>query len=287
MKHIELEILKQQKSEITEHYIYSKLAKISRDEHNKEVLKQISNDELNHHNTWHDITKKKVKPSKWKIYQYSIIAKLLGLTFALRFMERNEVDAQEFYNQIAQTYPQAKKIQKDEIAHEQKLISMLKDNKLEYAGAVVLGLNDALVELTGTLAGLALAFSNTKIIGTTGLIMGVAAALSMAASGYMSFRENENTLNPITASIYTGIAYIITVLSLVTPYFLIDNVYYALGTMFIITIIIIAAYTSYISIAKKLKFRKRFSEMAMISLGVALISFGIGYLVKIFFGIDL
>lgn len=119
------------------------------------------------------------------------LARVLGLSFALKLMEGGEEDAQEFYTEVSKKYPKVKKIEKDEEKHERKLIRILKDERLDYAGSIVLGLNDALVELTGTLAGLTFAFGNSRIIAVTGLIMGVAAALSMAASGYLSSREED------------------------------------------------------------------------------------------------
>ena len=202
-------------------------------------------------------------------------------------MEGGEDNAQEFYHKISQKYEVAKSIEKDEEEHEKKLINMLHDERLNYAGAIVLGLNDALVELTGTLAGLTFAFTNSTIVGFTGLIMGIAASLSMGASGYLSARENESEEeNPIKSAIYTGIAYIITVILLVGPYFIFENIYHALTTMIIMTILIIGSYTFYISVAKEVKFKRRFFEMCLISLGVAFISFVLGIIIKKYFGIE-
>ena len=106
--------------------------------------------------------------------------------------------------------------------------------------------------------------------------MGIAASLSMATSGYLAAREEDTKdIDPIKAAIYTGIAYIITVLILVIPYFLFTKPKKSLIVMLICTLAIIAGYNFYISIAKELSFKKRFLEMVVISLGVALISFGI------------
>ncbi len=187
---------------------------------------------------------------------------------------------------MAREFPEVQKIQADEESHEDKLIEILNDYRLLYAGAIVLGLNDALVEFTGTLAGLTFAFSNNQIIGITGLIMGVAASLSMAASGYLSSKEDlhEGT-NPLTSAVYTGSAYIFTVTMLAIPYLLQPNPYLALTLMLIITVSIIALYTFYISIAKNLSFKKRFLEMSLISISVSIISFGIGTLIKNAFNI--
>ena len=51
-------------------------------------------------------------------------------------------------------------------------------------------------------------------------------------------------------------------------------------------IIIIFSFNYYISVAKDLNFRRRFLEMAVISLGVAGFSFLIGYILKAALGID-
>ena len=113
----------------------------------------------------------------------------------------------------------------EEEVHEQKLIGLINEERLEYMGSVVLGLNDALVEFTGALAGFTLALSDSRLIALTGSITGIAAALSMASSEYLSTKsEGGETKHPIKAAIYTGIAYIITVVALVAPFILIENV---------------------------------------------------------------
>lgn len=281
------DILNQQRNEITEHFIYLKLSQLSKDEYNKKILKSISDEELKHYNFWKNITKQEFKPNKLKIFKYVFLAKVFGLSFALKLMESGEEDAQKFYSKYEKKYPKVREVIEDEQKHEKNLINILKDERLNYAGSIVLGLNDALVELTGTLAGLTFAFGNSTIIATTGLIMGIAASFSMAASGYLSSKEQDSTEeNPIKSAIYTGIAYIITVIFLVGPYFIFENVYVSLIVMLLMTVLIIAAYTFYISVAKEIAFKKRFIEMAFISLGVALLSFVIGYSVKLLFNIE-
>lgn len=281
------QIYKQQQHELTEHAIYLELADLAEDEENAKILREIGAQELEHYEFWKTVTGKEAKPNKRRIRKYKRLAKIFGLSFALRLMEQGEVDASEFYNSISAMHPEALRIKQDEEEHEQRLIGILNDYRLTYAGAIVLGLNDALVEFTGTLAGLTFAFGNNIIVGSTGLVMGVAASLSMAASGYLASKEDEQEeTNPITSAIYTGSTYMITVVFLVLPYFLLKNVYVALGIMLAVTIGIIASYTYYISVAKAISFKKRFLEMALISIGVAIISFGIGMLIKYVFGVE-
>jgi VIT1/CCC1 family predicted Fe2+/Mn2+ transporter len=281
-------IKEQQINEITEYFIYTELAKLSTNKKNTEILSEIAKQELGHYNFWGNITKKEAKPNQWRIKKHVFLAKIFGLSFSLRLMEMGEDEASKFYASLKGKYPEVETIEQEELEHEQKLIGILNDTRLNYAGSIVLGLNDALVEFTGTLAGLTFAFNNNKIVGTTGLVMGIAASLSMAASGYLSSQEedaNEN-INPTTAAIYTGFSYLITVAFLVLPYLLQDNPYVALASMLTITVLIIAGYTYYVSVAKSVSFKKRFSQMALISLGVAAISFGIGIAIKQVFGVD-
>lgn len=52
------------------------------------------------------------------------------------------------------------------------------------------------------------------------------------------------------------------------------------------SMLLIFIFTFYISIAKGMNFRKRFLEMAAISLGVAIISFFIGLGIRSLFGLE-
>ena len=151
---------------------------------------------------------------------------------------------------------------------------------------LVLGLNDALAELTGVLAGLTLALQDTKLIALTGSITGIAAALSMATSEYLSTKSEETVKNPPRASIYTGVAYLVTVLLLILPYLVIKNYYLCLVCTLVGAVLIIAVFNYYISVAKDEPFKSQFFEMAALSLGVAGFSFLVGYLMRTFFGIE-
>jgi len=287
-KKIKQELLQAQKNEITEHYIYLKLSLKIKDPDNRQVLVDIAEDELKHYNIWKKYTETKVKPSKWKIFKYYVISRVLGLTFGVRLMEKGEKNAQIVYEEISKEVPEAKNIKHEEEKHEQELIELLNEEKLTYIGSVVLGLNDALVELTGALAGFTFALQNTRLIAVTGLITGIAASLSMAVSEYLSTKsEGDSETNPLKASVYTGIAYVFTVIFLIFPYLIFSNIYLALGITLLNAILVILFFTFYISVAKNLPFRKRFLEMAGLSLGVAVITFGIGFLIRTFFEIEI
>jgi VIT1/CCC1 family predicted Fe2+/Mn2+ transporter len=285
-KKLLIKILDAQRNEITEHFIYKKLAASVKEKNNRDILNKIAEDELKHYQIWKKFTKKDVKPSAWNIKKHYFISKIFGLTFGLKFMERGERGAQINYEKISKQFPDAKKIMHDEEAHEKKLINMLDEERLQYVGSIVLGLNDALVELTGALAGLTFALQNAKIVATAGLVTGIAAAFSMAASEYLSKKSEEGAKNPLKSSIYTGIAYMGAVLFLIFPYLVMNNLVFSLIWTLLNAIIIIFSFTYYISIAKDFSFKKRFFEMAAISMGVAFLSFGVGAIIRLVFGID-
>lgn len=274
-----------QKNEITEYYIYKRLAKKIKNENNQ-ILEEIAEDELKHYNFWKKYSGEEVKPSKWKVFKFYWITRLFGLTFGIKLMENGEEGAQEMYKEATEYIPEAREIVEDEDKHEEKLIAMIKEKKLDYVGSIVLGLNDALVELTGALAGLTLAFQNTRLVAIAGFITGIAASFSMAASEYLSKKADEESSNALTSALYTGIAYIVTVLILILPYLIIDNYFICLGLTLVFAILIILFFNYYIAIAKDLNFKKRFVEMAALSLGVAAFTFGISYFVRAFFGVD-
>jgi len=280
-------LLTAQRNEITEHFIYEKLAQSAKDPHNRDILKRISSDELEHHNFWKKYTHEDVKPDKLKIWKYFLISRILGITFGIKLMERGEEQAQVTYEKISKFMPVAKSIVKDEDEHEKQLIDLIDEERLRYVSSMVLGLNDALVELTGALAGLTLTFQNTRLIAMAGLITGIAASLSMGASEYLSTKSEDGDKNPFKASVYTGLAYVFTVLFLIFPYLLFTNFYFCLGFTIFNALIVIFIFTFYISVAKDISFRKRFFEMALISLGIAALTFCIGFLIRMFWNIEI
>ncbi len=279
-------LLTYQRNEITEYHIYKRLAQSIKSPENSRILDQIAEDELRHYGEWRAYTQEDVEPDRLKVLKYYLISRVFGFTFGVKLMERGEEGAQENYMQLHGTIEEAEDIAQDENEHEDALIEMLDEERLRYTGSIVLGLNDALVELTGALAGLTLALQNTSLIALTGLITGIAAALSMGASEYLSTQTEETTKHPVRASIYTGGAYIVTVFLLILPYLVLSNYYVCLACTLAAAILIIALFNYYVSVAKDEPFRQRFLEMAGLSLGVATLSFFIGFVIRTFLGVE-
>lgn len=281
-------ISKMQQNEITESLIYKKIARFAKGEENKKTLLRLSREEEAHAEIWKKYTGKMPKANTLKVFWFALMARILGFTFAVRLMEKGEEGAQGEYGLLLSEVPESANIISQEGEHEQALLSMLDEERLNYVGSMVLGLNDALVELTGSLAGFTFAMQNTRLIALSGLIIGISATFSMASSEFLAGRS-EGRSDALKSCTYTGIAYLITVVLLILPYLLFpaDQYIAALVLMLAIVVFIIAGFTYYTSVAQEKPFRSRFLEMALISIGVAVVSFFVGILAKKFLGVDL
>ena len=293
MKHIvspeALEIIrKMQQNEMDESIIYKNIAAFAKGKENRRTLKRLAKEELAHCQIWKKYTGEDRKPSKGKILFYTLIARVLGFTFAVKLMERGESRAQTEYELLAKEVPESFEIRQQEEEHEHALLEMLDEERLQYVGSMVLGLNDALVELTGSLAGFAFALQNNRLIALSGLIVGISATFSMASSEFLAARSEGRT-DALKSCSYTGSAYLLTVVALIAPYLLLPAGAYipALVCMLLVVVAIIAGFTYYTSVAQDQPFKRRFWEMALISVGVAVVSFGVGILAKKFLGVEL
>ena len=284
-----LEIIrKMQQNELTESVIYEKIAAFAKGEENRQTLLRLSREERAHYEIWKKYSGIEMKPQSGKVLKYTMLARILGFTFTVKLMEKGEENAQEEYALLAEAVPESIQIRAQEEEHEQSLLGMLDEERLQYVGSMVLGLNDALVELTGSLAGFTFALQNNRLIALSGLIVGISATFSMASSEFLAARS-EGRSDALKSCSYTGIAYLITVVLLIAPYLLFGAAQYipALICMLVMVVLIIAGFTYYTSIAQDQPFKNRFLEMALISIGVAVVSFVVGILAKKFLGVDL
>jgi len=278
----------QLRNELTEALVYDALAKRQPAGPNRDLLSRIATDERNHAKQLSALLGEEGRANSAKALWSVSIARLFGLTFGLKLMEKGEGRAGDAYRAFSGNLPQLITIAAEEDAHETALLAMLDDERLNYMGAIVLGLNDALVELTGALAGFTFALNGSRLIAITGLITGLAAAMSMAASAFLSARADGGTTDrhPGKTACYTGIAYVLTVCVLILPYLVVPNVKVALALMLAAALTIIALFNFYLSVAKDAPFRKSFLEMAGISTFVAAASFGIGYALNHTLGVN-
>lgn len=274
-----------QRNEITEHVVYRGLAAMAEGS-NREVLLRLAEEELGHYHALKAYTGGDVAPDRWRVRIYLALAGIFGITFAMKLMEEGEKRAQAGYMEAAAGIPELAGIVHDEEEHEAALMAGIDEERLGYLSSMVLGVNDALVELLGALAGLSLALRQPRLVGLVALITGIAAALSMAASEYLSTKSEGGAKSPLKAATYTGMAYIVTVALLVFPFFILGNVYFALVLSLLDGLLAVGAFTFFMAVVRGLPYRRTLLEMAAIGLGVAALSFLIGWILRTLIGIE-
>ena len=284
-------LLSLQRMEATEAEVYRRLAKMQNDPVNRSILKGISLEEERHEAVIEGMTGEKVSADMRKVRRQIMLARLFGFTFSVKMMEATEQDAAAEYRELG-----LDDIADEEEAHEENMIGMLDEERLRYSGSVVLGMSDALVELTGALAGLTFALRSLNLVALAGLVTGIAAAFSMGASEYLSSRAEKKSESAVKAAFFTWISYLITVLLLVSPYLMFNSDtpdfrglephVQALLCTFAIGLLIVAVFNFYVSVVEGVSFRSRFLEMVGILGIVSLISYGIGIALRGILGVE-
>ena len=272
--------------EATDAAVYAALARRTKSPGNKAVLERIAADERRHVGIWGEYVKRPARADRKKVLLYTSLARIFGITFTINLMESGEHEAIETYARLGKDVPVALEVMEDEVRHEEELSGMIEEEGLSYISSMILGLNDALVELTGALAGFTLALNDNTMIGLAGFITGVAATLSMAASEYLAKKADQGEKHPLKAATYTGFAYMFTVALLLTPYALLSSPIGALALCLCNAGLIILGFTYFVSVVRKESFLKGFREMITISFSVALISFLIGWGARAWLNLD-
>ncbi len=284
-------MLRLQRMEATEAEVYRRLAKMQKNPVNRSILEGIALEEERHEAVIAKMTGEEVKADKGKVARQIVLAKLLGFTFSIKMMESNEHHAASEYHELG-----LHDIAEEEDLHVQSMISMLDEERLRYSGSIVLGLSDALVELTGALAGLTFALRDLNLVALAGLVTGIAAAFSMGASEYLSSRAEKKSESAVKAAFFTWISYLLTVLMLVAPFlvFQADSPEFhglgphvqALMCTFAIGLLIVALFNFFLSVVEEVSFKSRFLEMAGILGVVSMISYGIGIALRVALGVE-
>jgi vacuolar iron transporter family protein len=277
--------------------IYSALAERMGDENNKRRLGELAAQERAHLDFWLQVSgsqESSIRTSGFRHRLLLVASTILGPAFTIRWLERGEDKAIESYTELldgdslsADQRGRVEQMLAEEKEHEVFLAKGVEDERRLYLGAAVLGLNDALVELTGGLTGLVSSIADPKLIGFASLVVGIAAAMSMAASNFLSVDIGETSeLKPARAAAYTGTAYILVVIALVLPFFLLSNRHTALMISWAAGIIVITLFSFYSSVMQGVSFVRRFGVMLALGVGVAIVSYFVGRVLGAIIGIE-
>jgi VIT1/CCC1 family predicted Fe2+/Mn2+ transporter len=280
------------RDEYIDYKVYSYLAKLEKNEERKKILENFGKMEHEHYIFWKSLMKKEMKDSSLdniRIKLFILFKYIFGLIFTIKFMERNEKRVIEEYKKLlnkfeGETKQKLELIIKDEIEHENFWMNQMKDDTTRYLGFIILGLADAIIEITGVHAGFLGVTASTIIAGIAGLVVGVSASLAMASAAYLQAKQAEGS-NPRISAIYTGVFYILAAVALAIPYFMTHDMLVAFLSSLIIAIMLIGFFNFYSSVIFERKFAKEFLTSTIIILVTASISFIVGEFLGNIFGI--
>ncbi|WP_333639391.1 rubrerythrin family protein [Pyrobaculum aerophilum] len=277
--------------EYKEYVTYSVLARVERNKARRAVLERLAEQEREHFQFWNKFAG--VKPPAWRfrLYAYfmAFLRLILGVTFVAKLMERGEEEAIARYKSAEPLLSgpdreALRRIIKDEEEHERALIAQLDEAIVKYMGALVLGLADAIIEITGAHAGTLGTTNNTVAAGVIGLIVGVGAAISMASASYLQ-TKHEVGKSPSVAALVTGVGYIAAVALMSLPYFLIHDVYLAFAASIAVGVMLTFLLTFQSAVYADRDFKFEFLQTVGLLLGTAFLTYLLGEWLGSLFGI--
>jgi VIT1/CCC1 family predicted Fe2+/Mn2+ transporter len=278
--------------ELTDSLVYRHLSGSEPDAANRELLSRLAEQEKAHSMFWRELAGGgDVRPSAWALKMVPFLRRALGLTFTIKLFERGEHETIETYeNKMLPAMPEPyqsrfRAIIDEEHGHAAALVERIKDKRLEYVGFIALGLADAIVELTGVNAGFLGVTGSTRAAGISSLIVGFAAAISMGSAAYLQSKQNAQS-SPAAAAASTGIAYLIAVLLLALPYFLINGMFFAFAASTLAGFGLLAALTYYSAVVFERKFVPELVEAALLMTGTAVATYLLGAGLNRFFHIN-
>ncbi|BAN90605.1 VIT1/CCC1 transporter family protein [Aeropyrum camini] len=278
--------------EYVDYIVYSYLSGIEGDEENRRVLREMAEQEYRHYEFWKELVGGdcKVSVSRIRLMVLGLLRRMLGVTFTVKFLERHEKEVIESYKKFLENLDgEARRklegIIEEEISHENYLISRINENIVRYLGFIALGLADAIVEITGVHAGFLGATSTTLVAGVAGLIVGLSAAISMAAAAYLQAKHESSTTAPLPSAIATGIAYFFAVVTLALPYFITHSNILAFVASVMLAVVLITAFVFYSAVINETSFRREIVENLGVLFGTAAAAYIFGDVLGRIFGI--
>ena len=261
--------------EYTDYLVYKHLAESRRtkDPKLKAILNKLSSAEYKHYEFWRKYSpEKEIRPSMSTVYLTLFLRFIFGVTFATKYLEKHEDDVVKRYKSVSHLIPESDKsgfdeMVADEVEHEEAFLTETEGKYIKYISFVVLGLADAIVEISGIHAGSLGIYDRTDSPDSLASLRETAVLLRWRQLLMHKAKQGFQGSASISAS-FTGISYFVSAIILATPYFLTKVMYIALGTSFTLAILIIAFISYYNSIISESHFLRDFLELAGITVGV-------------------
>ncbi|TMI19814.1 rubrerythrin family protein [Candidatus Bathyarchaeota archaeon] len=268
---------KSARDEYTDGAVYQMLSRHEKNQSFKKALEDLARGEQSHYEFWKAYTPDTVvHVNQLKVYFTLLLRLTLGLTFTMKFLERHEDALHERYREMVKSIPPADKARFEAMMEEEE----------HHMSFIVLGLADAVVEISGIHAGSLGIYNRTELAGIAGVVAGMAASIAMASAAYAQAKQGFEGSAKWSA-IYTGVSYMFTAIFLALPYFLTSSMLTALGISLIVGVALVAMMTYYDTVISARKFKRQFAEIAGIILAASLALYIAGILIRQFLGISI
>lgn len=286
------------KDEYGDYEIYRHLAlyhKDARRAHRRklgDVFQRLSETEYKHYEFWKKYSPRtEAKVSRLKLYGIIIFEAIFGATFAVKFLERHEESTLRQYRHIGERIPQEDKSRFEQMVKEEQelevsLAQEVQSNFVKYMSFIVLGLADAIVEISGIHAGSLGIYSSTRLTGLAGIIAGAAASIAMATAAYAQAKQSFRG-SPKISAVMTGVSYFVSAACLAAPYFIETDPIYAMSASLSIAVVILLLTTYYNAVISTTHFLREFLELAGIMFGATLALYILGEIMRFYFGITI
>jgi VIT1/CCC1 family predicted Fe2+/Mn2+ transporter len=270
--------------------VYGALADIEQHGERKKLLRTLADTEREHSVFWKEISGKDARqPSALKIRLLTLMRRIAGLTFTMKFLELHEGEVVAQYQRWIPMMSDERRsrltaIMKDEEEHESYFMSQVDEAIVRYIGFVALGLSDAIIEITGVHAGFLGVMGSTLVAGIAGLVVGFAACISMGVAAYLK-AKSETRKSPLKSALITSASYLCAVILLATPYFLTHSMAVAFGVSTLFAVAMSMGFTFYVSVVNETKLGRELVENTSLLLGTAVATYFFGELIGSLFGV--
>ncbi len=276
---------KSARDEHTDGAVYQMLSRHEKNPAFKKALESLASGEQSHYEFWKQYTREtQFKINRLKVYLTLLFRVALGLTFTMKFLERHEDAVHQRYRSMLENIPASDKARFEAMLEEEEhqeafIMGEIHEGRVKYMSFIVLGLADAVVEISGIHAGSLGIYNRTELAGLAGVIAGMAASIAMASAAYAQAKQGFEGSAKWSA-IYTGVSYMFTAIFLALPYFLTGSMFMALGFSLFVGVVLVAMMTYYDTVISARKFRRQFAEIAGIIFAASLILFIAGTLIR-------
>jgi VIT1/CCC1 family predicted Fe2+/Mn2+ transporter len=229
--------------------------------------------------------------SRFRVYGIRLLEAILGATFAIKFLQRHEKSTVKRYRSIERLIPESDResfgrMLKEEEEHEARLAEQTEGTVLRYMSFVVLGLADAIVEISGIHAGSLGIYNSTELTGLAGIVAGAAASISMASAAFAQAKQGFQGSAKVSAAI-TGASYFSNAVCLAAPYFLTSDAAYAMVASLGIAVLVLVFTSYYNSIISGAHFLRDFAELAGTMFAATVVLLVLGVVIRTHFGISI